>query len=244
MRTRCWNHILSCKLSCKTELYARSQNDIHIFQVIFASDVGSGMRTFGFSVAGGMDMDNNKYPDLLVGAYDSGHAVHMRAAPVAHMIATVSFDKTSKQIDLDDQQCMLKDRKNKSALYRGHCKIDLDLEYILDAKKEKLGQKRLFFLDNENESYKKVSQSVLKNREWGKNFKVYLPGSNIHDKLTSLDLQFKYSLAAEVVIDRRGGQLAAVLGHGDHMVMDSLNIQKECGKDNICIPSLSVQTNP
>ena len=38
-------------------------------------------------------MDDNKYPDLLVGAYDSGHVVHMKAAPVAHMKADVSFDR-------------------------------------------------------------------------------------------------------------------------------------------------------
>ena len=70
-----------------------------------------------------MDMDNNDYPDLLVGAYDSGneilsqsswreivggnennvswpgHAVYMRSAPVAHMTASVNFDVVSKQID-------------------------------------------------------------------------------------------------------------------------------------------------
>ena len=40
-----------------------------------------------------MDMDGNDYPDLLVGAYDSGHAVHMRTAPVAHVTATVNFDR-------------------------------------------------------------------------------------------------------------------------------------------------------
>lgn len=31
----------------------------------------SALTTFGFSLSGGIDMDNNQYPDLAVGAYES-----------------------------------------------------------------------------------------------------------------------------------------------------------------------------
>ena len=61
--------------------------------MIFASQVGGQLKTFGWSLDGGLDMDNNDYHDLMVGAYDSGHAVHMRTAPVAHVTATVNFDR-------------------------------------------------------------------------------------------------------------------------------------------------------
>merc|ERR1719189_2798533 len=50
----------------------------------------------------------------------------------------------------------------------------------------------------------------------------------------------KYSLAESR--GRVSGGLNPVLAHGDHMVSDSLNIQKECGADNLCIPNLSVKT--
>lgn len=30
-----------------------------------------GLTTFGFSLSGGLDMDDNTYPDLVVGAYES-----------------------------------------------------------------------------------------------------------------------------------------------------------------------------
>lgn len=38
-------------------------------QVISGSDLGpASMQTFGYSLSGGLDMDGNSYPDLLVGS--------------------------------------------------------------------------------------------------------------------------------------------------------------------------------
>lgn len=45
-------------------------------QIIHAEDVqGQAMSTFGFSLSGGIDLDGNMYPDLVVGAYESSKAV-------------------------------------------------------------------------------------------------------------------------------------------------------------------------
>lgn len=46
-------------------------------QVIYAEDVAGTDRlaTFGFSVAGGLDLDGNMYPDLVVGAYNADKAI-------------------------------------------------------------------------------------------------------------------------------------------------------------------------
>jgi len=201
-----------------------------------------------------MDLDGNKYPDLLVGAYESGHVVHLRAAPVAHVTAQVVFQRPSKQIDLEEQECTLRDRRTRvpcvgvavSLSYTGMGvpnKMDFELEYILDAKKEK--QKRMFFLTEEGQSLKTKRVSLLKDRGWSENFKVYLPGTSIDDKLTGLDVQARYSLAAtqEVAGGGGGSELLPVLAHGDHLAADTLNIQKECGADNICIPNLSIKAN-
>lgn len=216
--------------------------------MIYASQLGHpSLRTFGWSLSGGLDMDNNQYPDLLVGAYDSGHAVYMKAAPVVHMTAAVSFDRESKQIDLEDQQCQLRDRSrvpcvqvSVSLRYTGvgvPNKLEFSLDYLLDAKKEK--QKRLFLTEQEGSSTRTRKISMLKDREFKETFKVYLPGSMIHDKLTSLDVQLRYSLGSTAAL---GAGLHPVLGHGEHLVTDSINIQKECGRDNICIPNLTVKT--
>lgn len=54
-------------------------------QVIQAEDVVSTLSTFGFSVAGGMDLDENEYPDLVVGAYEADTAVYLRYYEVIKM---------------------------------------------------------------------------------------------------------------------------------------------------------------
>ena len=209
------------------------------FKVIFASDLGVSLKTFGWSLSGGMDLDGNRYPDLLVGAYESGHVVHMRAAPVAHVTAQVTFQRASTQIDTR-VPCV---SVAVSLSYTGMGvpnKMEFELEYILDAKKEK--QKRLFFLGEEGQSLKSKRVSLLKDRSWSDNFKVYLPGASIDDKLTGLDVQARYALAAGQP-EAAGTELMPVLAHGDHLAADTLNIQKECGADNICIPNLSIKTN-
>lgn len=49
-------------------------------QVIFSEDVAgtTNLKTFGFSLSGGIDLDGNMYPDLVVGAYESNKAIVFR----------------------------------------------------------------------------------------------------------------------------------------------------------------------
>ena len=65
--------------------------------------------------------------------------------------------------------------------------LDLELQYLLDAKKEKT--KRLFFLQQEGESQRNQTITVTKGQTFRESFKVHLPASGIHDKLTSIDVQ-------------------------------------------------------
>lgn len=54
-------------------------------QTIYAEDVAPYMSTFGFSLAGGTDLDGNTYPDMVVGAYESASSVVLRARPVVDL---------------------------------------------------------------------------------------------------------------------------------------------------------------
>uniref|UniRef100_A0A671U4X8 Integrin, alpha 3b n=1 Tax=Sparus aurata TaxID=8175 RepID=A0A671U4X8_SPAAU len=53
-------------------------------QMIEGQSVQNGFMTFGYSINGGMDMDGNSYPDILVGSLDDRLAL-LRARPVIHL---------------------------------------------------------------------------------------------------------------------------------------------------------------
>ena len=43
--------------------------------MVYAEQVSVNLKTFGFSVAGGLDVDGNEYVDMVVGAYDSDRKI-------------------------------------------------------------------------------------------------------------------------------------------------------------------------
>ncbi len=201
-------------------------------QVIYASDINRQLRTFGWSLSAGMDLDRNQYPDLLIGAYESSNAVYLRSAPVVHVNAQINFRTTERQINLDVKNCQKRDGTKvpcvdfESAIFYGEapgapdtistfnyilvffktkfCSTinvekcgtgnsltlhysGLQLSYVLDSKKDKT--KRMFFLSNESHSVLNKTINIRKGKTYEDTHTVYLSGPNIHDKLTSLDIQ-------------------------------------------------------
>ena len=63
-----------------------------------ASDIDASISTFGWSLSAGMDLDENEYPDLLIGAYESANAVYLRSAPVVHLDSKVRTGHNSNSL--------------------------------------------------------------------------------------------------------------------------------------------------
>lgn len=81
-------------------------------QRIYASDLPSAspLKTFGYSLSGGEDLDFNGYPDLVVGSFDAGKVVILRSRPVINVNA--SFSSTPKKIAPNVKSCHKDNRKN------------------------------------------------------------------------------------------------------------------------------------
>ncbi|XP_071748168.1 integrin alpha-PS2 isoform X5 [Lepeophtheirus salmonis] len=172
-------------------------------QVIYANDISNSIKTFGWSISGGNDLDDNQYPDVLVGAYDSSQAVYLKSSPVIHLNSDLNFLVKQKQINLEERKCSLRSGKTRvpcidveiQLSYHGigiPNRIRMELYYILDAKKDR--SKRMFFLENEGQSEKRQTIQIIKGQIWKKTFTVYLLPSRLHDKLTSLDLNVKLNI--------------------------------------------------
>ncbi|KAH8397781.1 hypothetical protein KR222_001397 [Zaprionus bogoriensis] len=213
-------------------------------------------RTFGFSLAGGVDMDGNTYPDLAVGAYGSDQVFIFKSRPVAAVNAETNFASTSKLISLDDRTCQLNsDHTMVPCMSLSTCwsytgrnlpsQLNFDVSWLLDARKTRTP--RMFFLNNEGKNIRNMTISL----NFGQNFcheeMVYLM-DGIQDKLTPLEVETRYNLQSsrtpEPLVRRRRATLEPVIDQNREIVLrDAINIQKNCGPDNICEPDLSVKVS-
>ncbi|KAK9501601.1 hypothetical protein O3M35_012297 [Rhynocoris fuscipes] len=72
-------------------------------QVIYGSDYN--LETFGYSLSGGLDMDNNGYPDLMIGAFESSAVVLLRTRPIIELTTTVGPEEALSRIDPNVNGC-------------------------------------------------------------------------------------------------------------------------------------------
>ena len=78
---------------------------INAKDVIVSSSEDSPLRAFGYSLSGGMDMDANNYPDLVVGVLNSNAIVLLRTQPIIHLNAFVVKNENLQEIDQKVKQC-------------------------------------------------------------------------------------------------------------------------------------------
>ncbi|XP_042859779.1 integrin alpha-PS2-like isoform X5 [Penaeus japonicus] len=228
-------------------------------QVIYARDVTPGpgppIATFGWSLSGGQDMDNNLYPDLLVGAYLSSSAVLLRTRPVVSLFNhSLSFLSEGKTIDiesasLEEGGCLVSGQVMPCVMlqfcigYAGPgvpSDLELDVEYLLD---NKLSESRLFFFDSNRRVH---SERVRLEKEIDdcRSHRVYVTPT-LTDKLTPMSAEVNFSLVQEATRRRRYRRsLAPILNQRQKLSLsDSITIQKNCGRDNVCYPDLILTVN-
>ncbi|CAH1154080.1 unnamed protein product [Phaedon cochleariae] len=223
-------------------------------QVIFAEDIHFNhgpTTTFGFSLAGGMDLDGNEYPDMAVGAYLSDAAFFFRARPVVLIDGYVRFQTPQKQIDIKEKNCKLPNGQDGTCTAIDFCikytgkgipdQLYLTVQYILDTKKP--STPRMGFLTRGTYTFNDTLLLYKDNKENCKTEQVYVK-SEIRDKLTPLEAEVKLFMSEDRSISfTRNPQslLKPVLDlNNPPSRKDSIVVQKNCGPDNICVPNLHV----
>lgn len=224
-------------------------------QIIRAEQLVEGApypRTFGFALSGGVDMDGNTYPDLAVGAYGSDQVFIFKSRPVAAVNAETNFDSASKLISLDDRSCQLqRDHTLVPCVSLRTCwsytgrnlpnQLGFDVSWLLDAKKTR--NPRLFFLKDEGKNIRNMTIQLNKGQQWCHDEMVYLK-DGIQDKLTPLEVEARYNLQSNRASTSRVRRqvLEPVIDQNREIILrDAINIQKNCGPDNVCEPDLSVK---
>ncbi|XP_069607515.1 integrin alpha-IIb [Ranitomeya imitator] len=199
---------------------------------------------FGFTLRGGKDIDDNGYPDLIVGAFGADTVYVYRAQPVVTLHASVTFSPDT--LNPGVKPCMLGSR-TVSCFEVMICvqtsgkslpkTINLLADIQLDSQKSRF-LRRTLFLDSSTPS-KPFFITVTDNRApVCSNTTAYLRDeSEFKDKLSPIVVSVNFSLAV------LSTSVLPPIIHGNTFLQEQIHILLDCGEDNICIPDLHLGVN-
>ncbi|VFV18885.1 platelet glycoprotein iib, partial [Lynx pardinus] len=201
---------------------------------------GSG---FGFSLRGGTDIDDNGYPDLLVGAYGANQVAVYRAQPV--VMANVQL-LVQDSLNPAVKNCVLPQTQTPVSCFNiqmcvgvtGHSipqKLPLHAELQLDRQKPRQGR-RVLLLNSQQ-------ASTILHLDLAPGHGLSAVGTGVdeadfRDKLSPIVLSFNVSLQPE-----KDGIPPELVLHGDTHVQQQTRIILDCGEDDLCVPQLQLTAN-
>ncbi|KAF5924496.1 hypothetical protein HPG69_018897 [Diceros bicornis minor] len=199
---------------------------------------GSG---FGFSLRGATDIDDNGYPDLLVGAYGANKVAVYRAQPVV-MVTVQLLVQDSLNPAVKD--CVLPQTKTSVSCFNiqmcvgvsGHNipqKLRLNAELQLDRQKPRQGR-RVLLLSSQQAGTTLHLDLGRRTSPFCNTTKAFLRDeADFRDKLSPIVLSLNVSLQPET-----DGLAPGLVLHGDTHVQEQTRIILDCGDDDLCVPQL------
>uniref|UniRef100_A0A8B9KDS1 Integrin, alpha 8 n=1 Tax=Astyanax mexicanus TaxID=7994 RepID=A0A8B9KDS1_ASTMX len=206
-------------------------------QVLRGAWASSGIPAgFGFTLRGDSDLDNNQYPDLIVGAFGAGKVVVYRARPVVTVDAQLLL--TPRILNPEDKTCHLPNSDTMLHLSVSAVNMELQLDWL----KQRGAVKRVLFLDSHQ--HHRTLQLLLGQRDHLRclNHTIYLRDEGeFRDKLSPISVALNYSLDQRAPLQGHPG-IKTVLYLFFLLLSSRLqaNILLDCGDDNMCIPDLKL----
>jgi integrin alpha 7 len=229
-------------------------------QVIRASDLGlspnKNILTLGSSLAGGIDIDNNGYPDLVIGSYSSAAVVALLSRQIIFIHTAIPLQNETKAIDPSTKGCIDDVDSNATCFsFETCCFIEpapdsndiqtLNIIYRIEAETFNNLKKfsRVYFgpdIANRTNVVEKNFQIKTDNDK--KCFKeiVYVK-ENARDIQSPIKFHLSYSLVDEDLAPSGLVRLNPILDQTQANKTFEATFQKDCGSDDICQSKLSIE---
>nr|DBA22220.1 TPA: hypothetical protein GDO54_013270 [Pyxicephalus adspersus] len=201
---------------------------------------------FGFSLRGGEDIDQNGYPDLIVGAFEADTIYVFRAQPVVLLHTSLTF--TPDSLNPDQKDCKQPSTGDVSCFTLSICirtsgkslpkTMSLNIDIQLDSQKGRFLRRTLF--TDTLQPNRKIPMNIQSNAQRTcTEAKAYLRGENeFKDKLSPIVVSVNVSLNAAPT-----SSVLPPIVHGNTFLQEQIHILLDCGEDNICIPDLQLSAN-
>ncbi|XP_065080048.1 integrin alpha-PS1 isoform X2 [Ochlerotatus camptorhynchus] len=230
-------------------------------QVISSSSLGLNvptLKTFGGSLSGGIDLDNNTYPDLVIGAYDSAAITTLLARPITNIKTSVVSDELEK-IDPAKPGCRADPTANATCFsFKACCSIEpyeesghsssqtqhLKLIYTIEAETYNNLKKfsRVYFgPDTRNRSniLRKQLSVVTNGRQECREEIVYIK-DNTRDIQNPIRFRLNYTILDNTLPASALDTLDPILDQTQADRTFEATFQKDCGPDGICQSKIDV----
>uniref|UniRef100_K1PAJ8 Integrin alpha-8 n=1 Tax=Magallana gigas TaxID=29159 RepID=K1PAJ8_MAGGI len=213
---------------------------------------------FGSAISGLGDINLDTYKDLVVGAYQADTAVFIKSRPIVRVAPSLRLEPDIIKLEEKNKNCKIGEdpyKINVPCLMVRTCveysgvgvsnELEFDFFWTLDAKKNI--SKRMFQYITQQPEVSELNLRLQKEKIFCYDFIVYIL-NNIRDKLTPIDVSFSYRLVGENEVVGRKKRQAINLGTIppilDKYIPSTVTVEgkisKNCGKDEQCIPELSV----
>ncbi|AWP03429.1 putative integrin alpha-5-like [Scophthalmus maximus] len=204
---------------------------------------------FGFALRGNRDVDQNGYPDLIVGAFGVDKAVLYRAQPIVSASASLTVQPT--MFNQEEKTCTINETTDVSCVSITFCllangkhlpsHLGFVVEVQLDSMKQnqKESTRRTLFLDSQQPSLVKTF-SLTNGERSCHDTMIYLRGEEeFRDKLSPIYISLNFSLDPQATVAQHG--LRPILNYQtEQLIEQKAQIQLDCGEDNICVPDLKL----
>lgn len=203
--------------------------------------------SFGYSMTGNTDIDQNGYPDLIVGVFGADKAVLYRARPV--IIVNATLDITPQIINPDDKKCNLEGSGTPVSCFKvKYCvkasgrgapnTLNFQVDLMLDRLKQKEATKRVRFLHDQTFQYTKDMMVTNGGRQTCEEQLVFLRDDReFRDKITPISVAMEYTLDLQQAADQTGLQPILDMSTPSNVTKQA-HILLDCGEDNLCKPDL------
>uniref|UniRef100_A0A8C9TK37 Integrin subunit alpha 7 n=1 Tax=Scleropages formosus TaxID=113540 RepID=A0A8C9TK37_SCLFO len=212
----------------KVFIYRGSSSGIDTKTSQVLDGVGVGVKHFGYSISGGLDIDGNSYPDLAVGSLDD-QVVLYRSRPVIHLRRDISIEP--QNIDLENRNCK-------------------GLRFEADTERRKLNlPHRISFLGRTASEleYQRSEEVELRGQSQPAcKVATFQLQENLRDKLRPISLAITHSIKRARhlghVAPKHLGPLSPVLSASISSTLHTeVNFLREgCGDDRICQSNLQL----
>uniref|UniRef100_A0A8C5H7Y9 Integrin alpha-2 domain-containing protein n=1 Tax=Gouania willdenowi TaxID=441366 RepID=A0A8C5H7Y9_GOUWI len=204
--------------------------------------------SFGYSMSGNTDIDQNGYPDLIVGVFGADKAVLYRARPVISVNATL--DITPQIINPEEKNCILPGTSTsvfkvkycvKASCPGARKDLNFQVDLMLDRLKQKEAMKRVLFLHSKTFQYSRNLTVTNGGTPGCEEQHVYLiDDREFRDKITPISVAMEYKLDYQKAADITG-LLPIIDMSAPSNVTKQAHILLDCGNDNICKPDLRLK---